>query len=126
MKKWLCLLLAMLMLCSVGCGKKAASDKDDAPATTAKGALTKDDAIAAAEAYWQVTGGEVDPATGNRVSVVVTSFPGEDDPYFRVALRHIIEGEGSDNGQQEEIVDTRITQIDVVLVHSATGEIKKP
>ena len=52
MKKWLCLLLAMLMLFSVGCGKKKASEKDDASSTTTtKGAFVKERG-----AYHQVQG----------------------------------------------------------------------
>ena len=78
MKKWLCLLLATLMLFSVGCGKKDTSKKENASSTTTeKGALTKEDAIAAAEAYWGVKSGDIDPETGYRVSVVITAFPGE-------------------------------------------------
>ena len=125
MKKWLCLLLAMLMLFSVGCGKKKASKKDDASSTTTtKGDFIKDDAIAAAEAYWNVKSGTIDPETGNRISVVITQFPSENNPYYRAVLRHMAEeGDNNQDPQQEEIIGATITQIDVVLVHSVTGEV---
>ena len=33
------------------------------------------------------------------------------------------EGDGNQDPQQEEIIGATITQIDVVLVHSVTGEV---
>ena len=127
MKKWLCLLLPMLMLFSIGCGKEESSKKEKSPATTAvKAALTKDDAIAAAEAYWKVKSGEIDAKSGNRVSVVITEFPGEDNLYFRAVLRHIVEVEGEDphsSLQGEEIAAGGLVQVDEVRVHSVTGKV---
>ena len=126
MKKWLCLVLAMLMLFSIGCGKKESSEKEKATATAAKATLTKDDAIAAAEAYWNVKSGDIDPESGNHVSVVITEFPNENNLYFRAVLRHMLEMEGEDphsSLQGEEIIGGGLVQVDEVLVHSVTGKV---
>ena len=115
------------MLFSIGCGKKNSDKKDDSTATTAaKGALTKDDAIAAAEAYWNVKSGEIDAKSGNRVSVVITEFPGEDNAYFRAVLRHLVETESEDphsSLQGDEIAGGSVVQVAEVLVHSVTGKV---
>ena len=111
MKKWLCFLLAALFLLTVGCG--AAADDGDT-ATTTKGRLTKDDAIAAAEEFWGLHSGDRDPDTGYMLSVIVTDFPSDDDPYFRVVLRWMVEIDGEPDHP---------SQLDVVLVHADTGEV---
>ena len=112
MKKWLCFVLAalILVLC-VGCGGSA----QDADTTqTTKGNLTKDEAIAAAEAHWNIKSGDRDPATGYVMSVVITDFPSDENPYYRAALSWMVEL----NGEPDHP-----SQLDVVLVHQVTGEI---
>ena len=112
MKKRLCFVLAalVLVLC-VGCGGGA----EDADTTqTTKGNLTKDEAIAAAEAHWNIKSGDRDPETGYVMSVVITNFPSEENPYYRAVLRWMVEV----NGEPDHP-----SQLDVVLVHQVTGEI---
>ena len=122
MKKWLCFLLAalFLVLC-VGCGD---AEKTDTPT---KMALTKDDAIAAAEAYWNVKSGDRDPETDALISVVITAFPSEDNPYYRAVLRHM-SAEGTDGpldpepGDKDSSAQTA-TIVAEVLVHQVTGDV---
>ena len=112
MKKWLCFVLAalMLVLC-VGCGGGA----EDANTTqTTKGNLTKDEAIAAAEFQWVYANEILHPNTGFVMSVVISDLPSEENPYYRAVLRWMVEVDGE---------PSHPSQLDVVLVHQVTGEI---
>lgn len=117
MKKWLCLLLAalMLVLC-VGCGAKGADTNQ--PAKT----LTKDDAIAAAEAYWNVKSGDRDPETDALLSVVITVFPDDNNPYYTAVLRQMAT-DGLEDPQQGDEIAAQITVLGTVRVHQVTGEV---
>lgn len=118
MKKWLCLLLAALFLVlGAGCGDKT---DNDAPAKTA---LTKDDAIAAAETYWNVKSGDRDPETDALLSVIITEFPSEDNPYYRAVLRRMATAELVDPQPDGEDTSAQITVLGEVLVHQVTGDV---
>ena len=117
MKKWLCLWLAalILVLC-VGCGAKGADTTQ--PAKT----LTKDEAIAAAEAHWNVKSGDRDPETNALLSVVITAFPGDDNPYYTAVLRQMA-SDGLEDPQQGDEIAAQITVLGTVLVHQVTGDV---
>ena len=111
------MLAALILVLGVGCGDKA---DNDAPAKTA---LTKDDAIADAEAYWNVKSGDRDPETDALLSVVITEFPSEESPYYRAVLRRMGATDLVDPQPDGEDTTAQVTVLGEGLVHQVTGDI---
>ena len=111
MKKWLCWLLVALCIGTllVGCG-----GTDTTNDTTEPTPLTKDEALAVAETYWNVKNGDRDPESGFLLTLVVTQFPSEEDPYYRIILRQLVEADGEPSHQ---------FQLGAIKVHNLTGEV---
>ena len=111
MKKWLCWLLAVLCLCAlmVGCG-----GTDTINDTTDPTPLTKDEALAVAETHWNVKNGDRDPESGFLLTLVVTQFPTDEDPYYHIVLRRLVEADGEPSYQ---------FRLGTIKVHSHTGEV---
>ncbi|MBE6807210.1 MAG: hypothetical protein E7527_04270 [Ruminococcaceae bacterium] len=76
--------------------------------------ITETRAIEIASAYWDIQPGDKDPDTGYVMSVHAMETPTEKNPYYRMALRWLVEVDGGTGN---------FSTLDTIYIHAVTEEI---
>ena len=114
MKKMLSLTALALCLCLLmaGCGAQAA-DGDDT-AANASPYISEEQALAAAEAHFGIKAGTEDAQTGFLISYMVMQGPTEELPRYKVAMRWLVEVNGTPSNW---------STLDIVEIDAKTGAV---
>lgn len=126
MKRFLSIvLIALLCVTLIGCGKK--EDKSAKKTTASTSAFIGEaEAIAAAEKHFGVKNGSVDKESGNEIALRVVVSATDGSPTYLVALQHFVENSGENNGEEEILGDSYWITKDTVRIDAKTGEVEKP
>ena len=120
MKKILALTALALCLCLLlaGCGAQAAGGGDTAATTTtaanASPYISEEQALAAAEAHFSIKAGTEDEQTGFLISYMVMQGPTEELPRYKVAMRWLVEVNGTPSNW---------STLDIVEIDAKTGAV---
>lgn len=79
--------------------------------------ITETRAIEIASAHWEIQSGDKDPETGYVMSIMAWETPTREEPYYRMALRWLVETEGGTGNYSTK---------DTVYIDAVTEEIIEP